>query len=107
MRKVNNKNGVELYYDVDLTYPKFIIYDSRKCYFNDLILRTARTREDIDECIKMLEDTDLVSMGEFFGFEHYTDVAKLMEQEQIDNPDNNDYINIFYVNKQKEYLVME
>ena len=94
IRNANNKNGIKMYYEFATDINKINILDSNGNYFNDLYIDDD---EDVDAIIKMLEETNLEEMANFFGATVYTTKSDL---EDI----GTDYINIFRV-KGKVFFV--
>lgn len=108
MEKINNRNGIEMYYELDGTDAKIIILDSNGKYFNDLYYDSYRNdngEEDIGAILHTLEETTIEEMCYFFGSTIYTSIATLCENEELTQKEakDNDYLNIFNVNGKKHY----
>ena len=107
MEKVNNKNGIEMYYDIEKDYPRFVIYDSRQNYFNDLTLEQEDFDTDFRSLIEMVENTNLNEMCVFFGHKIYDKLHELAKEQDIDykefDPLENEYVNVFNVNGKELY----
>lgn len=108
MEKVNNKNGIDFYYEIDKEQNRFVIYDSSKIYFNDLELEEDDYKNNFKELIEMLEQTDIKEMCYFFGSNLYDDYEKLIRENDLtnykeDNILNCDYVNRFVVNDKVYY----
>ena len=112
MEKVNNKNGIDFYYEIDKEQNRFVIYDSSENYFNDLCLEQEDYDTDFKALIKMVENTDLNEMCAFFGHKIYDTRQELVKEQELENEydeDNildNDYVNRFVV-KDKVYYVFD
>lgn len=106
MEKLNNKNGIEMYYEIVKDYPKMVIYDSNKEYFNDLNLVEEDFDTDFEKLKELLQTTDLNSMCEFFGHKIYDKIEELAKEQDLDykeiDPLQNEYVNVFKV-KDKEF----
>lgn len=106
MEKVNNKNEIEMYYEIEEDYPQLVIYDSNKNYFNDIILEEEDFEENFKSLIDTIENTDLNNMCAFFGHKLYDNICELAKEQDLDykeiDPLQNDYVNVFRV-KDKEF----
>lgn len=67
IKKVNNANGIKLFYEIEKENNRLCILDSNKEYFNDLTLDYEDTKKDIEFIQKTLEQTTLEEMCAFFG----------------------------------------
>lgn len=108
MERINNKNGIEMYYQTCGTDTRLFIYDSNKKYFNDMyydIYDNDSGEEDIGAILHTLEETTLENMCNFFGARKYDSLKEMADKEdlQTENLENNDYTNIFKVNDKKFY----
>ena len=116
MDKINNKYGIEMYYELDGIENKVWILDSNKKYFNDLyydVYGNDEGKEDIDSIINTLENTTLEEMCNFMGhsiFESIEDIITYYDDENIKTLQDvlkTDYLNIFYVNGKTKYCLFE
>lgn len=103
MEKINNKNGIKMFYELDGTDAKVCILDSNGKYFNDLYYDSYRnndSEEDIQAILHTLEETTLENMCNFFGARKYKSLEEMakMEDLELDGLESNDYTNIFNVN---------
>ena len=108
MKRINNKNGIEMCWEMANDVDKIYIFDSNGNYFNDLsfdIYEDDNGKEDIGAIIKTLEDTTLENMCNFFGAKKYNTLEELAESEEITIKDlkDNDYLNVFDVNGKTFY----
>ena len=103
MEKINNKNGIEMFYELDGTDTKVCILDSNGNYFNDMyfeIYEDDNGAEDIGAILHTLEETTLEEMCNFFNANHYGSLNELAEEENLCLAElkNNEYLNMFNVN---------
>ena len=104
MEKVNNENGIEMYWELSIDSNKVLILDSNKKYFNDLYFDEDENDEDLKCVINMLERTTLQEMCYFFGATLYEDKKELLNTLVDCNiNDEDDYINTFKVNNKLFY----
>lgn len=108
MEKINNKNGIEMYWERAGDVDKINILDSNKNYFNDLyfdVYEDDSGEEDIGVILHTLEETTLENMCNFFGARKYNSIEEMADKEdlQTENLENNDYTNIFKVNDKTVY----
>lgn len=103
MEKINNKNGIEMFWERASDINKIIILDSNGNYFNDMyfdIYEDDNGAEDIGAILHTLEETTLENMCNFFGVREYETLEEMAEMEdlELDGLESNDYTNIFNVN---------
>ena len=108
MEKVNNKNGIEMYWEKAGDVDKINILDSNKNYFNDLyfdVYEDDNGEEDIGAILHTLEETTLENMCNFFGARKYNSLEEMADKEdlQTENLENNDYTNVFNVKDKTFY----
>lgn len=108
MKRVKNKNGVIMYWEFSSDTHKVNILDSRQNYFNDLYYEPEYKEEDVKDIIKMLEETTLQEMCNFFGARRYDTMEELIHHEDLYDCDentviDNDYVNVFIVNNSVQY----
>ena len=110
MKRVKNKNGIVMYWEIDGTDTKICILDSRKKYFNDIFYEMYNDsgEEDINAIIHTLEETNLQEMCNFFGVSRYDTAEELIHYEDLYDYDentviDNDYVNVFIVNNSVQY----
>lgn len=101
MQKINNEHGIEMYWELDGTDTKVLILDSNGNYFNDLYYDNGE--EDIQAIIHTLEQTTLENMCNFMGARKYNSLKELAEQEELEETQDNDYINVFNVKENTFY----
>lgn len=106
--KINNKNGIELYYYVAEDVDKVVILDTNKNYFEDIYIETSYYEEDKNSIIKMLEETTLEDMADYYGFKMYASKDELIKDQELDctceELTSNEYCNIFKVNNETYYV---
>lgn len=105
MRKINNKNGIKMFCEIWNEPLKVVIYDSNKKYFNDLLIEPDYAEEDTEDIIKMLEQTNLQEMTNFFNAQSYKSLNELAQDNYItiEETANNEYINKFEINEKAQY----
>lgn len=108
MEKINNKNGIEMYYKLDGTETKVNVFDSNGKYFNDIyydIYDNDNGEEDIQAILHTLEETTLENMCNFFGANYYETLEEMAEMEELelDCLERNCFTNIFNVNDKTFY----
>lgn len=111
MKKVNNKNGLKMYWERANDINKINIFDSNGNYFNDLYFDTYENdngTEDIGAIIHTLEETTLENMCNFFGATLYESTKELLEREHINDFDENtiqenEYVNTFKIKDKTFY----
>lgn len=106
MQKINNEHGIEMYWELDGTDTKVLILDSNGNYFNDLyydIYDNDNGEEDIQAIIHTLEQTTLEELCNFMGARKYKSLEELAEQEELEETQDNEYINVFNVNENTFY----
>ena len=105
MTKINNKHGIEFYYEFSTEYEKMYILDTNGKYFDDLLV-DLDNKEDKQALINMLENTTLAELVNFFACKKlYNSLEEL--QYDLQNPEiteDNDYVNVFKVNDKKYYV---
>lgn len=103
MEKVNNKNGIEFYYE--LTDEKVNILDTTGKFFEDLYLDWDES--DANDIIKILEETTLEEMADFFcSYTLYNDLDKLCKEENLTLEEcgkDNECLNTWKVNEKTFY----
>ena len=83
--KVNNKNGIDFYYEIEQfgkeqSYDdRLIILDSKKQYFNDFLLQEDDREEEIKGIVKTLEETDLKEMCYVYDYQIFDSLTKLSQ----------------------------
>ena len=108
MKRVKNKNGIVMYWELAKDTNKVNILDSRKTYFNDLYYECEDSEQDIKDIVEMLENTDLQNMCNFFNVRRYDTTEELIHYEDLYDCDentviDNDYLNVFIVNNSVQY----
>lgn len=108
MGKINNKNGIEMYWERAEDIDKINILDSNGHYFNDMCFDTYEDdngQEDIGAILHTLEETTLENMCNFFNASIYETLEELADKEnlRLDGLIDNDYLNVFNVNGQTYY----
>ena len=104
MNKINNKHGIEFYYEFSTECEKMYILDTNGKYFDDLLV-DLDDKEDKQASINMLENTTLIDMCNLFNKTIYNSLEEL--QYDLQDPEiteDNDYVNIFKVNDKKYYV---
>ena len=104
MEKINNKNGITMFWTKANDVNKINILDSNGDYFNDLFFDVYEDddgAEDIEAIINTLKNTTLEDMCNFFNANYYETLEELKQDIGIDEP--NDYINTFIVNGKTYY----
>ena len=105
MTKINNKHGIEFYYEFSTEYEKMYVLDTNGKYFDDLLV-DLDDKEDKQALINMLENTTLAELVNFFACKKlYNSLEEL--QYDLQNPEiteDNDYVNVFKVNDKKYYV---
>ena len=105
MTKINNKHGIEFYYEFSTEYEKMYILDTNGKYFDDLLV-DLDDKEDKQALINMLENTTLAELVNFFACKKlYNSLEEL--QYDLQDPEiteDNDYVNVFKVNDKKYYV---
>lgn len=83
--KVNNKCGIEFYYEIEQQYTqpgaddRLVILDSNKQYFNDFLLQEDDREEEIKGIVKTLEETDLKEMCYVYDYQIFDSLTKLSQ----------------------------
>ena len=116
MERVNNKNGLELYYDIEdnehgFDYERFVIYDSNKHYINDMVFNESDRQEETKSCLKIVENTSIKELCYYYNyelFENLDDLLKYINSEGFedftkDNILENEYLNIIKSNDKVYY----
>lgn len=105
MNKINNKHGIEFYYEFSTEYEKMYVLDTNGKYFDDLLV-DLDDKEDKQALINMLENTTLAELVNFFACKKlYNSLEEL--QYDLQDPEiteDNDYVNVFKVNDKKYYV---
>ena len=105
MTKINNKHGIEFYYEFSTEYEKMYVLDTNGKYFDDLLV-DLDDKEDKQALINMLENTTLAELVTFFACKKlYNSLEEL--QYDLQDPEiteDNDYVNVFKVNDKKYYV---
>ena len=105
MTKINNKHGIEFYYEFSTEYEKMYVLDTNGKYFDDLLV-DLDDKEDKQALINMLENTTLAELVNFFACKKlYNSLEEL--QYDLQDPEiteDNDYVNVFKVNDKKYYV---
>lgn len=105
---VNNKHGIEIYYEFSTEEEKMYILDTNGKYFDDLLV-DLDDKEDKQSCVEMLENTTLEEMVNFFAMKTiYNSLEEL--QYDLQDPEiteDNNHLNIFKVNDKKYYVWSE
>lgn len=100
--KVNNKNGLELYYKIEKANKleqsrddRFLILDSSQNYFNDFILDEDDREEEIQALLKCLETTTIEEMASIYDYQLYDNRKKVCKdlEETEDTLLDNEYVN--------------
>lgn len=106
MRKINNENGIKMFYEIWNEPMRVAIYDSDEKYFNDLLIEISHAEQDAKDIIKMLEQTDLQEMVDFFNARIYETLEELAQDNylEIDEINSNEYINRFEINGKSKYI---
>lgn len=102
MKRINNKNGIKMFWERANDIDKINIFDSNGNYFNDLYLNVYKDdngNENIDEVLRMFEDTTLENMCNFFNASRYKSLEDLAGKENLCLAElkDNEYLNIFNV----------
>lgn len=105
MRKINNENGIKMFYEIWNEPMRVAIYDSDKKYFNDLLIEISYAEQDTKDIIKMLEQTNLQEMIDFFNAKTYATLNELARDNYLGSEEtkDNDYINRFEINGKSKY----
>lgn len=108
MKKINNKNGIEMFWERANDVDKINIFDSNGNYFNDMyfdIYEDDNGAEDIGAILHTLEETTFENICNFFGARKYKSLEEMAEMEnlELDGLENNEYTNIFNVNGMTYY----
>lgn len=105
---VDNKHGIEFYYEFSTEVEKMYILDSNGNYFDDLMV-DLDDKEDKQSCVEMLENTTLEEMVNFFACKKLYNSLEELQYDQQDNEitEDNEYVNIFKVNDKKYYVWSE
>nr|DAK86237.1 MAG TPA: hypothetical protein [Caudoviricetes sp.] len=106
MERVNNKNGIEMYWEKASDVNKINILDSNRNYFNDQYFdeyENDNGAEDIGAIVHTLEETTLEEMCNYFNARKYNSLKELIDKEELYDTNeteilNNDYLNVFNVN---------
>lgn len=107
MTKINNKHGIEFYYEFSTEEEKMYVLDTNGKYFDDLLV-DLNDKEDKQALINMLENTKFENMCLFFNKTIYNSLEELQEDlEDNEITEDNDYVNIFKVNDKKYYVWSE
>lgn len=106
MKQINNENGIKMFYEIWNEPMRVAIYDSDKQYFNDLLIEISYAEQDTKDIIKMLEQTDLQEMVDFFNARIYETLEELAQDNylEIDEINSNEYINRFEINGKSKYI---
>lgn len=106
MEKINNKNGIEMFWERANDIDKINIFDSNGNYFNDIYYVICEENEDLNSILKMLEETTLEEMCNFFGVRKYNSIKELEKMENVEYleyKEFNEYVNEFNVNGKTFY----
>ena len=104
MNKINNKHGIEFYYEFSTEWEKMYILDTNGKYFDDLLV-DLDDKEDKQASINMLENTTLIDMCNLFNKTIYNSLKELQyDQQDPEITEDNEYVNIFKVNDKKYYV---
>lgn len=101
---VDNKHGIEFYYEFSTEEEKMYILDSNGKYFDHLLV-DLDDKEDKQALINMLENTKFENMCLFFNKTIYNSLEELQEDDEI--TEDNEYVNIFKVHDKKYYTWSE
>lgn len=106
MEKVNNKNGIEMYYEINENWNRLEIYDSDQNYFNDFSLESLKENE-IEKLKKDLETMTLHELCSVLGHKIYSKIEELAKEHDLDykeiDPLQNEYVNVFNVGDKTFY----
>lgn len=104
---LNNKNGIEFYYEFSTEEEKMYVLDTNGKYFDDLLV-DLNDKEDKQALINMLENTKFENMCLFFNKTIYNSLDELTyDLQDPEITEDNYYINIFKVNDKKYYVWSE
>lgn len=104
---VDNKHGIEMYYEFSTEEEKMYILDTNGKYFDDLLV-DLNDKEDKQALINMLKNTKFENMCLFFNKTIYNSLEELQEDlEDNEITEDNEYVNIFKVNDKKYYVWSE
>ena len=105
MNKINNKHGIEFYYEFSTEYEKMYVLDTNGKYFDDLLV-DLDDKDDIQAIVDTLTHTTLAELVNFFVCKTiYNSLEEL--QYDLQDPEiteDNDYVNVFKVNDKKYYV---
>lgn len=103
MKRINNKNGIEMYWEKAKGINKINILDSNGNYFKDVYFDNGQ--KGIDEILYHLERMTSETMCKFFGVIKYNSFREIAENRQITikHLKDNKHLNIFDVNGQLLY----
>lgn len=106
MNKVNNKHGIEFYYDIEDT--RVVIYDSQKTFMNDLYFNDFDD-DEIESIKEDLETTTLEDMCSFMNFKIYDSMEEICTTYDMTEDEilTSGYLNIFNVNDKRKYVFYE
>lgn len=107
--KVNNKCGIEFYYEIEQqgkeqsADDRLIILDSDKQYFNDFLLQEDDREAEIKGILMTLEKTDLENMCLYYDYQIFSSLTQLSQYAygEILTKDelfDTGYVNVFRVN---------
>ena len=104
MNKINNKHGIEFYYEFSTEVEKMYVLDTNGKYFDDLRV-DLDDKEDKQALINMLEHTKFENMCHFFNKTIYNSLDELTyDLQDPEITEDNEYVNIFKVNDKKYYV---
>ena len=108
MKKINNKNGIEMYWNRARDIDKINILDSNGTYFNDIYFDTDKNdngEQDIKTILHTLEETTLENMCNFFSTGIYETLEDLADENNLclNELKDNEYLNVFNVNGKTYY----
>ena len=119
MEKVNNKNGLDFYYEIEdlehgFTYERLVILDSNKNYFNDFVLDEPDRQEEIESILNILENTTIEEMCCYYDYQMFDSIEKLKDYMEYKTEDTwwadeellqNEYVNIIKDNQNIYYCL--
>lgn len=107
MNKINNKHGIEMYYEFSTEEEKMYIFDTNGKYFDDMRV-CLDDKKDKQMSIEILEKIPFQNMCDVCYKRIYNSLEEL--QYDLQDPEiteDNDYVNVFKVNDKKYYVWSE
>lgn len=108
MERVNNKNGIEMFWELNEDEKTVEILDSKRKFYKDIYYDHINedNENDAQTIIHTLEQTTLQDMADYFDTKIYKSLNDLMANEEVAMEDliDNEYINTFYVNENTFYV---